>query len=304
MKDRAVLGLDIGGTRCKMGLVYPARGRVEGLRVFPTETRDESLFFGRLRREFDELARLDAPVAAGVGICTYVFEGGVIDTTWGSVPILDHAPLAERLAGLFGVPCGACNDADAIARAEAIYGAGRGFARVLTLTLGTGIGVGFTVGGLPQNKDAAIHLAGHVRVRAGGEMGGCLDEQRCYCAVEGCLESTCSGAALGRMAAHLLGEPIENPALFARARAGDAPAEACVRAYLDFLACGLNQYAYLFCPDCVVLGGGVANGLAPWLSYLQHRLTAQVHTNHRPKLALAALREEGGVLGAALASPG
>lgn len=303
MKKRFVIGMDIGGTRCKIGLVSLSTGEITRLEVFPTENNDANVFFSRVHEKCGEIKKnFERSIEGiGVGVLTYVFADGKLDTTWGYVPFLDYLPLARRMKELSGFPCLVCNDAEAVARAEAIYGAGRGSRRVLTLTLGTGIGVGFIVDGRSQNSEAAIHLAGHIKVRNGGEFSNHLDNPPCYCSVSGCLESSCSGNSVAKLAEYYFGKnnTPDNKMIFELAKSGDSKALLCVRWFLDILVRALNQYVYIFCPDIIVLGGGLSNSLSPWLDELNAGLKAQVYSNQNTKVALAELKEKGGVLGAA-----
>ena len=315
MNKHFVIGLDIGGTRCKAGLVDISSGEVLQSEVFPTEKDDEDLFFQKLREKCSNIANYaESPIEGiGVGVLTYVFADGSVDSTGGYVPFLDFLPLARRIKELTGYRCLICNDAEAAAQAEALYGAGRGCSRVLTLTLGTGIGVGFTVDGKSQNKEAAIHLAGHIKVRNGGELSNCLDDPPCYCAVSGCFESSCSGSSFSRLAGYYFGKNdstvsadrtdlsslMAGEMIFKMAKSGDERALVCIRWFLDKLICALNQYVYIFCPDIIVLGGGLSNSLGPWFNELNMGLKAMVYANQRIKVVPATLKEEGGILGAA-----
>ncbi len=125
-----------------------------------------------------------------------------------------------------------------------------------------------------------------------------MDAVPCYCVVEGCMESTCSGTALARLAEEIT-PGLTVKALFALAKDGDGTARNVVERYNRYLMRALNQYTLLFTPDCIVLGGGVAHGLEPYLPKLNEMLTARVYRGHHPIIKVAALHESGGVIGAA-----
>jgi predicted NBD/HSP70 family sugar kinase len=303
MKKRFILGLDVGGTRCKIGLVDISAGAIKRSDVFPTDKYDVKSFFSTIYEKCCQINKSSENSAEGmgIGVLTYVFADGKLDSTWGYVPFLDYLHLAHRMKELTGLPCRICNDAEAVARAEAIYGAGCDYSRVLTLTLGTGIGVGFMVDGKSQNNGAAIHLAGHIKVRNGGEHSGCLDNPPCYCAVSGCFESSCSGTSLTRLIKYQFGNDNapDNKTIFEMAKSGDPKALYCVDWFLDVLVCALNQYIYIFCPDVIVLGGGLSNFLKPWIKRINSGLQAHVYSTQHTKVLLARLKEKGGILGAA-----
>ncbi len=295
-----VAGIDIGGTNVKAGIVDLATNEVLASCDFPTIRDSEQAFLESLAAAVAQLsAQADAPRAAGISIGSYVFSDGSIDGMSSFVPFLTHGyPLAERIGGALGLPVRVDNDARLICLAEARDGAGQGFSRVLTLTLGTGIGVGLCEDGRPFGGEPFIHLAGHVKVRTGGEYP-CLDTEPCYCGMEGCFESTCSGTSLQVYVHDRLGADVSNKEMFERAAEGDPAAAEIADWFLDMLARALNQYVYLYCPDVIVIGGGVAKGLERYESDLNDRLVAEVYEGQRTVVRITDLKEDSGILGAA-----
>ena len=295
-----VAGIDIGGTNVKAGIVDLATNEVLASCDFPTIRDSEQAFLESLAAAVAQLsAQADAPRAAGISIGSYVFSDGSIDGMSSFVPFLTHGyPLAERIGGALGLPVRVDNDARLICLAEARDGAGQGFSRVLTLTLGTGIGVGLCEDGRPFGGEPFIHLAGHVKVRTGGEYP-CLDTEPCYCGMEGCFESTCSGTSLLVYVHDRLGADVSNKEMFERAAEGDPAAAEIADWFLDMLARALNQYVYLYCPDVIVIGGGVAKGLERYESDLNDRLVAEVYEGQRTVVRITDLKEDSGILGAA-----
>ena len=295
-----VAGIDIGGTNVKAGIVDLATNEVLASCDFPTIRDSEQAFLESLAAAVAQLsAQADAPRAAGISIGSYVFSDGSIDGMSSFVPFLTRGyPLAERIGGALGLPVRVDNDARLICLAEARDGAGQGFSRVLTLTLGTGIGVGLCEDGRPFGGEPFIHLAGHVKVRTGGEYP-CLDTEPCYCGMEGCFESTCSGTSLQVYVHDRLGADVSNKEMFERAAEGDPAAAEIADWFLDMLARALNQYVYLYCPDVIVIGGGVAKGLERYESDLNDRLVAEVYEGQRTVVRITDLKEDSGILGAA-----
>ena len=295
-----VAGIDVGGTNVKAGIVDVASNEVLASCDFPTVRSSEQAFLTSIAQAVETLsAQAGAPRAAGISIGSYVFADGSIDGMSSFVPFLVHGyPLTERIGGALGLPVRADNDARLICLAEARDGAGKGFPRVLTLTLGTGVGVGLCENGRPFGGEPFIHLAGHIRVRSGGEHP-CLDAAPCYCGMRGCFESTCSGTSLQAYVHDQLGDDVSNKEMFKRAAAGDVKAQAIVTWYIDMLVRALNQYVYLYCPDVIVIGGGVAKGLEPYEDAINERLVAEVYEGQRTVVRITDLKEDSGILGAA-----
>lgn len=304
------IGIDIGGTRTKTGLVELETQQIAAVRVTATDGGDEQTFLDFVRGEIDELIKQQKSVAAdsfsvdqivgiGISIGSYIFpDQGIVDTMDGFINIPDHYPLRELLERHLHIPCRIENDARLIGYAESRFGAGKDYKRVLTLTLGTGVGAGFTADKDFPDSEACIHLAGHIKVREAGSEPP-LDQSPCYCSVQGCLESTCSGTALQKMGRYRFGADMTNEKLFEAAGKGDGQALELITRYLDYLSVGLNEYVYVFAPDVIVLGGGVAKGLKPYLEYLKSKVTAKIHSLYTVEIKVSGLNEDGGILGAA-----
>lgn len=244
---------------------------------------------------------LGAVAGTGLGIGSFIFQpGGVLDSMWGVIDFLDGVPIGTRMQEISGIPCVVDNDVRAIALAESRYGAGANDKRVLTLTLGTGVGVCLTDHGHFTEKEAVQHLAGHIMVRGQGEWQQALDQPGCYCPVFGCMESTCSATAMEKLAKAWVAPDIDNIRLLRLAGEQNKDALRCLEFFLTCLERGLNQMVYLYSPDCIVLGGGITQGFAPYTGRLNTALTARVHSRQNPRVVLSRLKEEGGILGAAL----
>ncbi|HKT72626.1 MAG TPA: ROK family protein [Steroidobacteraceae bacterium] len=148
------LGIDIGGSSIKAGLVNVGMGRVEGELIAaptPRPSAPDALMpvIGGLA---SRLGATSGPV--GLTFPGVVKDGKArttanIDSGWQGV---DGAALVERTLGRRGV---FLNDADAAGLAEVRWGAGRGVAgTIIMLTFGTGIGTAlFTEGKLFPNTE-------------------------------------------------------------------------------------------------------------------------------------------------------
>jgi len=267
-RQRAVLALDIGGTKLAVGVVT-GDGRSHGFLVEPTRTEEGP--DAVLRRLFDLGARsidlvrdqgVTAPVDA-VGISC----GGPLDARNGvllsplHLPGWTRVPIVELAAARFGVPAALENDASAAAFGEYRFGAGRGTETMLYLTVSTGVG-----GGAVLNGRLHRGAAGN-----GGEFGHiCVDPAgpRCLCGRNGCLEIVASGTSIARRANEELAAVAEPSALRAltRVRAEDVSAAAAAGDPLSTrvwagtvaaLVSAITDLVNVFEPDAVVLGGGV-----------------------------------------------
>jgi glucokinase len=183
----AAIGVDIGGTSVKLGLV-DSKGRILARETFKsgrTSGRAEILdglcaCVGRLAAE----ARRRKLRLAGVGIGA----PGPIDVERGLVyffpnlPGWKNTPLRKILEKKLRMPVRLDNDANAMALGEFTFGAGKGVSNGIALTLGTGVGGGLVFGGKlfhgPAYSAAEI---GHLVINENGP--------RCGCGNNGCIET-------------------------------------------------------------------------------------------------------------------
>jgi glucokinase len=247
---RRFLGLDVGGTNCKLAALEVDGDRRELLATatIPTGPGDPADVLARLAAAAGELAAAHGPVAAaGVGL------PGLFDEDSGRVVFLPNLPpawggleVAGPLAGRLGAPVALINDARAFTLAESRMGAAAGCPTVVCVTLGTGVGGGVVVDGrLRFGPHGRAGELGHQVIEVGGPP--------CGCGNRGCVEAFAAGAALCR-----LGGLASPAAVFAAAAAGDERAAEAVRSVVGRLAVGIANLVTVLWPERVVVGGGVA----------------------------------------------
>ena len=244
------LGLDVGGTNCKLAVVAADGDHRELLATatIPTGPGDPADVLARLAAVAGELVAVHGPVAAaGVGV------PGLFDEASGRVVFLPNLPpgwtgqeVAGPLGDRLGVPVALLNDARAFTLAESRMGAAAGCPTVVCLTLGTGVGGGVVVDGrLRFGPHGRAGELGHQVIEVGGPP--------CGCGNRGCVEAFAAGAALCRLGGHPTPE-----AVFAAAAGGDERAAEAVRRVVGRLAVGIANLVTVLWPERVVVGGGVA----------------------------------------------
>jgi glucokinase len=244
------LGLDVGGTNCKLAVLEIDGDRRElvATTTIPTGPGDPADVLVRLAAVAAELVAAHGPVAAaGVGV------PGLFDEDSGRAVFLPNLPaswtgqaVAGPLAASLGVPVALINDARAFTLAESRMGAAAGCPTVVCLTLGTGVGGGVVVDGrLRFGPHGRAGELGHQVIEVGGPP--------CGCGNRGCVEAFAAGSALCR-----LGGRATPEAVFAAAAGGDERAAEAVRSVVGRLAVGIANLVTVLWPERVVVGGGVA----------------------------------------------
>jgi glucokinase len=297
MQPRYAIGLDLGGTDVKAGLVS-GRGEVTHFLRLPSRAGEHAdapleVIAGAVA----DLRRAAAGPFAGIGLgCPGVIDpasGALVGRTphlphWGSLPL--RALLMERL----GMSLVVENDANLAALAEHRVGAARGARISLTITVGTGIGCGVIV-------DGRVLRGAH---GGAGELGHVPMDGRfpCRCGVPGCVEPECSGSGIVARAREAGLVVPDAGAVFTAAAAGDPRATRLIERMTDRLGALIAAAVNLLDPEVIVIGGGVSNAGEALLTPLRAAVARYALASLRDGVRVvgAALGERAGVVGAGL----
>lgn len=299
---RTAIGIDIGGTRTKSGLVDLEKGIVIETIISPTEKKDSDKFLRIISSAIDKLmevaARENASVlGVGFGVTSFVFENGLVDSTYGFIEFMEDYPLAQYIEAHSSLPCRADNDARVVALGEALYGKGKGYSRVLVLTFGTGLGLGFVANGRFETHLPYAHMGGHMSINPAGH--------KCYCGKKGCLESLVSAPGIVDAASRLGWSakypelPLNVETIFRAEQEGNSDASVVVSEFLGNLKTGIDNYINIYAPDIIIIGGGIAKGMEPYLEKLTILDFCKPFKNYKVVIALSELDEHSGILGSA-----
>ena len=305
------VGIDLGGTFIKGGIVDDL-GNIILEDKTPTESEKGATMvatnIANLAKSLMAKAGLipDDMVGLGMGV------PGMIDSKKGNVIYSNNLKwkdfaIGEEVAAQTGLAVKIANDANVAALGEVKFGAAKGMQDAILLTLGTGVGGGIVAEGklIEGNKSAGAEL-GHAVIVAGGE--------QCTCGRKGCLEAYASATALIRdtkraMEAHKDSKMWEIGSLDKVTgktafdyKETDVYAKAVVDRYIEMLAFGITNFANIFRPEAVILGGGVcAQGDAlvkPLQKILDRDIFAGELGPYVP-IVIAELENSAGLLGAA-----
>lgn len=290
------VGIDIGGTGAKLGLV-DGSGRI--LRADRMATGAELSADELVSRLAERVAALrEGAEVEGMGVaapgCRRADGEGVVNVT--NLPHIDGYPLRARLEEATGLRTVLDNDANAAAMGEARYGAGRDARRLLVITVGTGIGGGMVVeGAVHRVAWQGLGDPGHVIVLPRGP--------RCGCGGHGCVEALASVPAILRRASELgSGSAAGIQGLAMAAEAGESAARQAFREAGEHLGIALATLTHLLAPDRILLGGGgidVAGGLLLEPARAAFQAHGQPFFLKALTLGRAALGNDAGVVGAA-----
>lgn len=299
-----LIGIDVGGTFIK-GMVLKDNISVYECEM-PTEIGEK--LAGCIEAIVNKLiSGCGASISqvTGIGVCC----PGVIDGDGAIVRAdnlkLKNYPLKALLEEKLSLPVKVCNDANAAALGEAVFGAGKGYSDSVLITLGTGVGGGIVIGGklFEGNKKAGAEI-GHMVIKRGGK--------RCSCGRSGCFEAYCSARALTQRTKEAMKadpssamwktpyEEADGRTAFAYADS-DASAKKVVDWYLNYLACGVANIANVFRPQVIMIGGGVAAQGSNLTRPLQSLVDSEIFAaDYAPvEIKCATLANRAGAYGAA-----
>lgn len=293
------IGIDIGGTDTKIGLVDIHQKIIACEKTKTNASRPSSEIIAEIGQKTLELLdrqgiAMDQCVGAGIGVPgTIDCQNGVVrysnNIHWENVKI------AKEMGQFLPIPIKIANDADCAALGEAVAGAGKEYQDVIMLTLGTGVGGGIILDGeIYEGRGMGGSELGHMVIVEDGEP--------CTCGRKGCLEAYASAMALIRDAKRLTGKEMAPEEIFAAANAGDSAMKELVDLYIRRLGIGIVNIVNIFRPQLVLLGGGIsAQGevlLAPIREILKDNCFGG-EKGKLPEMEIASLGNEAGMIGAA-----
>jgi len=295
---RTFIGIDLGGTNTKSGLVTN-QGHLLSQSVTPTPWNEgRKALLNHLEQCVstccqDAQSRGLEPAAIGLATAGWVdpSTGEVVYATE-NLPGWSGANPGAYLEKAFGLPVAVENDANALAVGEKHFGAAKHATDFVCITLGTGVGGGCYIGGkLNRGRNFLANALGHIAVAPGGAP--------CTCGKSGCLESYANASALMRYAAHGNFKSCEE--IVAAANAGDQTAQCAMKALAKYLSIGCASIVNLLDPEMLILAGGLAQNNPLLVKLLTEELAkrATVWPLRHLQVLASTLGYSAGVVGAA-----
>lgn len=191
MGQSLVLGIDIGGTSTKYGVVDSTGHILDQGSIITCENADPNDFINRLATTLEPLFQKYGKenfIGIGVGAPNGNFYTGTIELApnlkWRGV-----VPLVLLIEKKFNLHTVLTNDANAAAIGEMMYGHAKGMTNFIVITLGTGLGSGIVINGnLVYGHTGFAGELGHVTVVPNGRL--------CGCGRKGCLETYASATGI------------------------------------------------------------------------------------------------------------
>ena len=315
MREGLYIGIDLGGTNIKAGIV-DSQGNVLKKISVPTGHGPDAVIANMVsaaNRAVDQAGvNIDQIAAIGIASPGSLSKSTGVVIRCANLPGWDSVPLCDLVSKALGKPTIMENDARAAAFGECMAGAGRAgtIRNMIMITLGTGVGSGMILDGqLVHGHTGMAGEIGHSIVVSEGEL--------CGCGQRGCLEAYASASRVHRRAmqvsqnskatsslrnlAFKTGSPTARD-VAEHARRGDTLALNIWDETCKFIAVGCVNAAHLMDPEIIVLGGGLAAAGKLLLDSVERHFREQYWKIEPPRaeIRIAEVGNDAGFIGAAL----
>ncbi|MDD2752795.1 MAG: ROK family protein [Candidatus Omnitrophica bacterium] len=300
MAKRYIIAIDLGGTNLKLGL-FDLKYKIIAKSILNTRQfrSKDSLILAIVDaiNGFLKSRNLSKQEVLGVGMGL----PGPIDVKRGLVHFFPNIPgwkevnLKSILEKKLSLPVFLDNDANLMSLAEYKLGAAKNTTNAICITLGTGVGGGIIIDGKLYRASAfAAGEFGHVPINESGP--------QCNCGGIACLETYIGNNRIMALVERTFGRRISLEDLSALAKRKNQKA---VKIWLEVgthLGVALVGVVNMLNPDCIVIGGGVANAgkiLFDQVKTVIRKRAMLIQAKH-VKVFKAKLGYDAGLIGAAI----
>ena len=263
--EKLVIGVDIGGTNTKFGLVNATGNIIAKGRIKTDQYSDPEDFVKALHAEVNKMTAAFPNCeikGIGIGAPNANYYTGIIEHA-PNLPWKGVVPFSKIINETFNLDVEITNDANAAALGEMIFGAAKGMNDFIMITLGTGVGSGIVANGnVIYGHDGYAGELGHTIVKPGGRKHWSTGSK-------GSLEAYASATGISITAKKMRAEhpssllnnyhedDINSKTVFECASKGDEVAIEVFRYTGQILGQALANFVMFSSPKAIFLFGGV-----------------------------------------------
>lgn len=313
--DKKTIGIDIGGTFIKIGVVNEEGSILKSVSIQTNVTEGPQQAVKRICTAIEKLIKeltfkYSDFIGIGIGIpgLLNTKEGLIISSP--NLPGWEYYPLRNDIQlKLLGMPAFVENDANAAALGELYFGAGTDSNNLICLTLGTGVGGGVVVNGeIMHGENGVAGELGHITLFPN-------KGRICNCGNEGCLEAYVGSNGIVKSTLDIIEEYpesilnnyLKSPSvitpklIFESAEDGDQLSSRILMEVGTYLGIAVSNFVNLFNPGIIVLSGGVANAYSYFYPQIKSELQKRAFDMPAKNVQIIKSRfgKEAGILGAA-----
>lgn len=310
--EKFILGIDIGGTTVKIGIVNED-GNIHSKWEIPTNIENQGASIAKdiwssVQVKLATL-KIENESLQGIGIGAPGFIDEETGLVYKAVNIgWENFDLANQFRELADLPVYVANDANVAALGENWVGAGNQANNLIAVTLGTGVGGGIIANGaMISGENGTAGEIGHITIDPEG--------YECNCGNRGCLETITSATGMVRQAMALIEKHPESELtvhynkqgsittkdIFDLANQGDQLSEQIIHHTADVLGFAISNIAVVVNPSKILIGGGVSQAGESFISQIetQFRKYALPRVSEICEFKVAELGNDAGMIGAA-----
>lgn len=309
--EQLVIGIDIGGTGTKFGIVDRVGNVLFSNQISTKKHTNVEAFIDDLHHGVSALIEKAGGIGRikgiGVGAPNGNYYTGTIEYA-PNLPWKGIIPLAKLMQDKFKLPVVLTNDANAAAIGEMMYGAAQGMKDFIMITLGTGVGSGIVANGkLIYGHDGFAGELGHNIIIPDGRFHPGTQKK-------GSLESYASATGVTLTALEFLEkskeesllrnvpkEEMNSKKVYEAAMAGDKLAKEVFEYTGKILGMALANFVMFSSPEAIILFGGLTKAgeliLKPTREHMEANLL-KIFQN-KVKILVSHLKEsDAAILGA------
>ena len=286
MAKHQVIGVDVGGTKCALGLFDGSSLDLLQQTTFPTRAKEG--LPAVLDDIVDAIVALRTPetTAIGIGIPGLLQQPDGVLVKAPNIAQSENVAVKAMLSEKLGIPVHVGNDSQCFVLAEALMGSAKGYKTVVGVTFGTGVGGGIVIDGkIFGGAHGYAGEIGHMLLMPGTPPYKTKD-------MRGEVEQFLSGTAMGR-----------------RCEEAQSPEEYLNGAVCSFMQPDIYREVAWLCtnlihlvdPDVIVFGGSAGHALHKHIEEITTELKKwTLPGTPLPDIVAGSTREKAGMLGAAL----
>lgn len=302
------LGIDIGGTAVKMGIVDETGNLLTSgeasvafdhydTPILQTVLKESEIFLDKNKIRPNNLGGIGISATGQIDS-----KKGIVAGSGGNIRNWEGTNLRDAFTQKYRLPVTVINDANCVALGEKWTGSAKNAKDVIVLTIGTGLG-----GGIIVNDQILLGQSGF-----GGEIGHFSIHKQgvaCTCHNKGCFEQYASMTALVNSVIkyyesadpdYICKYPINGKSIFDSVKKGDEALIRIVDAWIHDISTGIVSLIHIFNPELIIIGGGVSVQEELFIAKLRNEVMKNIMPNFRNNLDLRAanLGNNAGIIGA------
>lgn len=302
------LGIDIGGTSVKLGLVTD-KGKILASDNYEVAFDNyKTPIFETVKKSIERFLKdnsINKNELMGIGVSAtgqVNSNTGIIVGVGGNIKNWCNTEIKKELEEIYNLKTTVINDANSMVIGEQWIGKAKNYKNIMGITIGTGVGGGIIVNSnvLLGNIGIAGEL-GHFSINSNGKV--------CTCGNIGCYEQYASMTALiknvkekysdiGNLS--ISKEEINGKYIFDELEKGNKELESVVINWIEDIGKGLVSLTHIFNPEIIIIGGAVSKQeklfIKPVRNYVLSHVMQKFGENL--KVEAAELENSAGLVGA------